>query len=58
LKQLYEVNSQDLNVQARYLDVLVDVDFTAARELQSKLRGQAVEEDEDLILRLLDEGMP
>lgn len=58
MKQLYEVNSQDLNVQARYLDVLVDVDFTAARELQSKLRGQAVEEDEDLILRLLDEGMP
>lgn len=33
LKRLFEVNLEDANVQAKYLDVLVDVDFVAAREL-------------------------
>ena len=30
---MFEVNLEDANVQAKYLDVLVDVDFVAAREL-------------------------
>lgn len=34
LKKLYAVNSDNANVLARYLDVLADVDFSKAKELQ------------------------
>lgn len=59
LEKLYSVNADNAQVQARYLDVLCDVDFGKARELQGKLSHQLAQaEDEDLVQRLLDEGMP
>lgn len=59
LKKLYAVNSDNANVLARYLDVLADVDFSKAKELQqSQIIMQSAPQDEDLIQKLLDEGMP
>ena len=50
LAKLYAANPDDLNVQAKYLDVLSDVDFNLAKELRNKLMPNfASGEDDDLI---------
>lgn len=63
MEKLYAVNKNDLSVQAKYLELLSDNDFSKARELAKELQQKQMPnfgavEDEDIVQKLLDEGMP